>query len=512
MTNNQLPPTPSLEFDKKQAKSLLKAYQNRDSNTLDRIQKLHPRLRNKSHEEILATDFKLADAQWIIALEYGFSSWTTLKRHIQSLSTDFKDKLAVFKDAVQEGDAEKVRQLLSENEDLLLVIDEPNFSFDSPALVLASSYGHQGVVEVLLDFGADINKKSDWWAGGFSALYHANPEITQLLIKRGAKIDIHAACKLDMLDQVKAFVEADPESVYAKGGDGQRPLHYAKSKPIIDYLLENGAEINARDVDHNGTAAQWAINDYEKCRYLVEKGADVDIFMAIALGDVGLVKQVLADNPDAVNARIGDQNFGDNGSEGGHIYVYELGYTVQPLKLATRKGNQAIIDILLENASNKQRFLLACMQADGQLAREILADNPSIVSNLPTDDQLIITDAAWERNIAAVRLMLELGFDVDTPGVHHSTPIDRAALRGYADVVQLCLEYGASLTIKNEFGGTPLGAALWGSQHFCDPTSDYSATVEALLKAGSPINPDWLPTGNAEIDTIIRRYQDTQKD
>ena len=44
------------------------------------------------------------------------------------------------------------------------MIDEPIFAFDSPALVANS--GNLEMVEALLEFGADPNRKSAWWAGG----------------------------------------------------------------------------------------------------------------------------------------------------------------------------------------------------------------------------------------------------------------------------------------------------------------------------------------------------------
>lgn len=506
MTNPSLPPSPSLEYDKKQAKALLKAYQAGDVATLDRIQAHHPKFVYSSHEDLLKADFKLADAQLVIAREYGLSSWTKLKRHIQSLSPDFKDKVALFKDGVYDNNVEKVRQLLEQHPNLRLILDEPLYSFDSQAIVVSSSHGNVEMVKLLTEYGADIDIKSEWWAGGFSALYHANPEITAYLLEHGATIDIHVACKLDMLDKVKEMVAADPELVNAKGGDGQRPLHYATTTRIMDILLENGADINARDVDHYATAAQWAVHNVEKCRYLIDKGADVDLFVAISVGDANLVKRILENSPEVINGRVIDGNFEDGGSQGGHIYFYILGYGMRPLKFAAQKGNQEVIDVLLSYASVKDQFLYACVRGDEALATRILDQHPKLMETLPAEDRQLISDEAWENNIEGVRLMLKLGFDVNTPGEHQSTPIDRAALCGFVEMVQMLIEHGASLTVKNEFGGTPLGACVWGSRHHRDEIGDYPATVEALLKAGAPFKAEWLPTGNDAIDGILQQY------
>ena len=83
--SRQLPPSPSLEQLKKQAKSLLKRQQAADSEALTRIRENHPRWRNRSEEQVAALPFTLADAQLVIASEYGFASWAKLQSHVKTL-------------------------------------------------------------------------------------------------------------------------------------------------------------------------------------------------------------------------------------------------------------------------------------------------------------------------------------------------------------------------------------------------------------------------------------------
>src|SRR5262245_40986261 len=72
-----LPPTPSLEQLKRQAKDLLKSARALDLQALLRIEQYLP------DRAAVAT---LADAQLVIAREYGFASWPKLKRQIQALA------------------------------------------------------------------------------------------------------------------------------------------------------------------------------------------------------------------------------------------------------------------------------------------------------------------------------------------------------------------------------------------------------------------------------------------
>lgn len=413
-----------------------------------------------------------------------------------------EQQVELFRCAVRDGDAARLRELIEGSEALRARIDEPWFSFDSPAIVAAA--GDRGVVDVLLDFGADINARSKWWAGGFGVLDGVDGDRADYLISRGAVVDANAAAHLGMLDRLEALAAARPEEVRRRGGDGQTPLHVAASPAIAAFLLDHGAEIEARDVDHGSTPAQYALVERpDVCRYLVGRGAEPDIFIACALGDVELAKRVLQAEPEALAARIGTGKFTSGESSGGHIYLYTLGYATRPLHLAAERGHEELVRHLLMSASPRERLLLACSRADEAAARKVLAEYPDLLDALRPEDRALISDAAWENQIDAVRLMLDLGWDVDARGVHASTPLDRAATRGFHALVELLLARGASLDVKNEFGGTPLGACVWGSLHFRDSRGDYAACVESLLRAGAPVPA--RAGGSPEVAALLRK-------
>jgi hypothetical protein len=83
--SKQFPVRPSLEQLKKQAKDLLKSHKSGDPDALRRIQEKHPDWCNRSALEPHATRFSLADAQLVIAREYGYDSWPKLKAQVKSI-------------------------------------------------------------------------------------------------------------------------------------------------------------------------------------------------------------------------------------------------------------------------------------------------------------------------------------------------------------------------------------------------------------------------------------------
>lgn len=76
-----LPSTPSLEFERKDAKAFLKQLHAGDAEALRRVQTTHAAaLRDRGPEQL-----QLADAQHVIAREYGFSSWPRLVEYCEEL-------------------------------------------------------------------------------------------------------------------------------------------------------------------------------------------------------------------------------------------------------------------------------------------------------------------------------------------------------------------------------------------------------------------------------------------
>ena len=79
--------TPSLEFLKNAAKALRAMHRQGDIACCEQIRKYDISFKSKSNTEILSEQFSINDAQRIIAREYGYSSWTALKRFIESLDS-----------------------------------------------------------------------------------------------------------------------------------------------------------------------------------------------------------------------------------------------------------------------------------------------------------------------------------------------------------------------------------------------------------------------------------------
>ena len=75
-----LPPRPSLEYEHKEAKALLRRLRAGDPDALERARARHPAIDLSTPDRI-----RLADAQLVIAREYGFASWPRLVHYFETL-------------------------------------------------------------------------------------------------------------------------------------------------------------------------------------------------------------------------------------------------------------------------------------------------------------------------------------------------------------------------------------------------------------------------------------------
>jgi ankyrin repeat protein len=495
-TVEPLPARPSLEHQQKLAKRLLRDVWADDADAITRV---HTFLPGRPTLEAL----KLHDTQLVIARGYGFSSWTAMKRKIDSLT---KSPLELFDIAVREGDARRAGELLAKHPDVVARINEPRFDYDSPALHQAKK--NLALVDVLLRYGADINTRSKHWAGGFGILeWDLTLEQAEPLIARGANVTVWAAAMLGLYEDLKAIIRARPEAINERGGDGKTPLQFAATREIAELLIDNGADLEVRDIDHESTALQHLIGDEGIARLLIERGAAVDIFAAARLGEQALVEKCIQQDPKCVEMRMGRPPFA---APGLHIYCWMLGFDLTPADVARKFGHPELVDVLLLHASPNARLVDALWCADSERAHRELARHPTGVRDLEPYDRTLLAGAAWWYRPDSVRLMLEVGLDPHVAGAHRSSPLDRASFHGYADIVQmlLTLDPHPPLIRHNEFGVTPVGTCVYGSLNGWKTgyPQDHVRTLTLLLEAGSPVDPSILPTGNDELDAVMRAW------
>lgn len=345
-------------------------------------------------------------------------------------------------------------------------------SFGSTPLLRAVQLNDRAAVDVLLELGADVNQKSDWWAGGFGVFDGCSDEMGSHLLERGAKLTPHGAARLGMVSELRAMLKADPEVVNTRGGDGQLPLHFARTLEVADLLLEHGAKIDAVDVDHGSTAAHW-LGDSRPgvVRHLAEKGAAVDPFLAARIGDVALLARLVAIEPEDVKVRVSATRFSVPPPAAGHIYRFTIGDGATLLHAAAgtaveNHGQNGSNGAGKAGASGKAEVSSGAPHPSIEPGAEFVRVPSGPRSGGPVevirwlsvrgadvnarggyDDATPLHTAAWADNPEAAAALIDAGAEINAPSgqTHHNEPIGWAIVGGSLAAVRVLKERGATI-------------------------------------------------------------------
>lgn len=146
-----------------------------------------------------------------------------------------------------------------------------------------------------------------------AATYSGRREIRDVLIARGAQLEIHDAAAAGRLDRVKQFIEKDPACAKAFSPDGFPVVALAAAFGHFDvarHLAEKGADINAvatNGTGYNALTGSVASGHTEIAKWLLETGADPNyrygpgytpLLTAAADGRLEIVKLLLSHGAD----------------------------------------------------------------------------------------------------------------------------------------------------------------------------------------------------------------------
>jgi ankyrin repeat protein len=199
-----------------------------------------------------------------------------------------------------------------------------------------------------------------------------------------------------------------------------------------------------------------------------------------------------------------------------------------PAAEAARQGRRDVLELFDRRGvvialEGDDAFLAACVRANEAEARRFIAANPSIVGRIESQIPGLLADFAGAGNTAAVRLILDLGFDagmarVRPDGTSGETALHLAVAHGRRPVAELLIQRGAPLEAKGPGGRTPLAVAFLCLEQQSEWTpNEYTLPIaEALIKAGANVENAGLTLAAAvcleRSDDIARLAKDAGSD
>jgi ankyrin repeat protein len=200
------------------------------------------------------------------------------------------------------------------------------------ALIAAASTGHENVVCLLLEKGADVNFATAGYYGTalIAAASMGHENVVCLLLEKGADVNFATA----------GYYGTALIAAASRGDEKVRRL-----------LLENGANVNAIvENGHSGTAliAAASSGDERVVRLFLEKGADVNAIVKSGRSDTGTALIAAASRGDEKVARL----FLENGANVNAIVKNGRSGTGTALIAAASRGDERVVQLFLENGAN----------------------------------------------------------------------------------------------------------------------------------------------------------------
>jgi len=103
-----------------------------------------------------------------------------------------------------------------------------------------------------------------------------------------------------------------------------------------------------------------------------------------------------------------------------------------------------------------------------------------------------------------VEFLLEQGVDLASHSGDGQTGLHWAVIGGHLDTVKSLLRRNAPLEVKNRYGGTVLGQALWSAAHGGD-SEIYIEIIETLIAAGAEVPRRHVPV-NRRVDDWLEKH------
>jgi ankyrin repeat protein len=157
-------------------------------------------------------------------------------------------------------------------------------------------------------------------------------------------------------------------------------------------------------------------------------------------------------------------------------------------------------------------LVAACARGDVATAHALVDGTPALRDTLRSNAAELLARYAGCRDIAGIRVLLDLGLDVNTPNpdangyfelAARSTALHVAAWRAHHATVHLLLERGANPSVRDARGRTPLMLAVLAcvQSYWTDRRAPDS--VRALLLAGATLDGVRFPSGYDAIDELL---------
>lgn len=409
---------------------------------------------------------------------------------------------------------DSVKVLLEKEENVDFNIASGGFT----CLHIAAEVGHRETVIFLLTNQANVQAKND--KDGIPlhvAALNGHLEVVKLLISKGSNVNsrvfdgctpLHYATETGCEQVVSLLLEKGAHVNVTDNVYNNYPLHlatYSGFIKIVNDLLKNGADINVKATNGDTPLHNAALQGHENIvELLVNYGASVEIrneFGVTALhcasrGDHVNIMSFLIKRGASVNAK---NRFGHTAlhvaaergkisaaalliSEGAEVDIVDV-MGITPLHLGSHCCHEKVVQLLISNGAYVNAKTAICKFtplhfAVGFEGLEDMLSEPS-KTQFKFEFSRTVEKRASHTCVNTVQILLQNGADVRLKNQFNCTPLDLACITSNTEIVKKLIEAGAEVNAMGLLEMTPLDLAA---------QSDHVDIVKVLIEKGSVVN------------------------
>lgn len=334
---------------------------------------------------------------------------------------------------------------------------QTNFFGDAPLLCIVAHEGIVGMVNLLLEFGADVEKTN---SQGCTALILAaikgNYEIVQQLVASGSSLGttdaqkrcalVHAALN-GHIHIVKYLLACDWPSESTLLTSSKQALVAAAGRghsAVVEDLLVTMPELDIDAVDYitgESSLTLASSNGHtETVSILLARGVNPDnknrkgmsaLLLAVKEGHWNIVERLIQCGADIEQKDVNARNSLMISAEEGHVGIMEL--------LLNKGADHTVVD-----KDGLSPLSWACLRGKHLAAKSLLEHN-SDIHHQDNHQRTPLDLAAYQGTGELVQLLLENGAQIEHVDEKGMRPIDRAIACRNIKVVQVFLKHGAKL-------------------------------------------------------------------